>query len=286
MDIDFKKLAPWNWFKNEQQEQQTVSSLPVQRNDLPAASGPVSPILQLHREIDRLFDDAFRGFGFPALNMPQWPSDWSGMLKPALDIQETDKQYKIALEVPGVEEKDIQITLDNDVLMVRGEKRQEQEKKEGGFHRVERSYGSFQRALNLPDDANQDSIKASFKNGVLTVTIDKREVSAPKQGRSIRSTATSPARSSQENRHETRSRFAMPRRLNLVNLVNLQEHQHGQKTMPGQPATVRVEVFNGRHSTMLLCDDHYRQLVRQQSAPFRRWKPCSAAQRPVRGPRQ
>ncbi|VCW39298.1 hypothetical protein BANRA_05310 [Klebsiella pneumoniae] len=110
MDIDFKKLAPWNWFKNEQQEQQTVSSLPVQRNDLPAASGPVSPILQLHREIDRLFDDAFRGFGFPALNMPQWPSDWSGMLKPALDIQETDKQYKIALEVPGVEEKDIQIT--------------------------------------------------------------------------------------------------------------------------------------------------------------------------------
>ncbi len=84
MDIDFKKLAPWNWFKNEQQEQQTVSSLPVQRNDLPAASGPVSPILQLHREIDRLFDDAFRGFGFPALNMPQWPSDWSGMLKPAL----------------------------------------------------------------------------------------------------------------------------------------------------------------------------------------------------------
>ncbi|HHQ3254220.1 TPA: small heat shock protein sHSP20 [Klebsiella pneumoniae] len=185
MDIDFKKLAPWNWFKNEQQEQQTVSSLPVQRNDLPAASGPVSPILQLHREIDRLFDDAFRGFGFPALNMPQWPSDWSGMLKPALGIQETDKQYKIALEVPGVEEKDIQITLDNDVLMVRGEKRQEQEKKEGGFHRVERSYGSFQRALNLPDDANQDSIKASFKNGVLTVTIDKREVSAPKQGRSI-----------------------------------------------------------------------------------------------------
>ena len=51
MDIDFKKLAPWNWFKNEQQEQQTASSLPVQRNDLPAASGPVSPILQLHREI-------------------------------------------------------------------------------------------------------------------------------------------------------------------------------------------------------------------------------------------
>ena len=119
MDIDFKKLAPWNWFKKEHEEQQSTASLPVQRNELPVAGGPVSPILQLHREIDRLFDDAFRGFGFPALAMPRWPSDWPGMLKPALDIQETDKQYKISLEVPGVEEKDIQITLDNDVLLVR-----------------------------------------------------------------------------------------------------------------------------------------------------------------------
>ena len=185
MDIDFKKLAPWNWFKKEQEEQQSNASLPVQRSDLPAAGVTVSPILQLHREIDRMFDDVFRGYGFPALAMPRWPSDWPGMLKPALDIQETDNQYKIALEVPGVEEKNIQITLNNDILIVRGEKRQEQEKEEGGFHRVERSYGSFQRALNLPENANQDSIKAAFKNGVLTITIDKRESSAPKQGRSI-----------------------------------------------------------------------------------------------------
>lgn len=185
MDIDFKKLAPWNWFKKEQEEQQSAATLSVQRNDLPVAGGPVSPILQLHREIDRLFDDAFRGFGFPAQAMPRWPSDLPDMLKPVVDIQETDKQYKISLEVPGVEEKDIQITLDNDVLMVRGEKRQEQEKKEGGFHRVERSYGSFQRVLNLPDNADQESIKAAFKNGVLTLTMDKHEASAPKQGRSI-----------------------------------------------------------------------------------------------------
>src|SRR5690554_2369078 len=186
MDIDFKKLAPWNWFKKEQEEQQAASSgLPVQRNDVQVPGGAVSPILQLHREIDRLFDDAFRGFGFPALTVPRLPADWPDMLKPALDIQEGDKQYKIALELPGVEEKDIQINLDNDVLVVRGEKRQEEEKNEGGFHRIERSYGSFQRVLNLPDDANQDSIKANVKNGVLTITMDQREVSAPKQGRSI-----------------------------------------------------------------------------------------------------
>lgn len=185
MDFDFKKLAPWNWFKKEQEEQHAAALLPVQRSDQPVVGGAVSPILQLHREIDRLFDDAFRGFGFPALAVPRWPSEWSGMLKPALDIQETDKQYRITLEVPGVEEKDIQITLNDDVLVVRGEKRQEQENKEGGFHRVELSYGSFRRVLNLPGDANQDSIKADFKNGVLTITMDKREASVPKQGRSI-----------------------------------------------------------------------------------------------------
>ena len=73
----------------------------------------------------------------------------------------------------------------NGTMLVRGEKRQEQETKDGGFHRVERSYGSFQRALNLPADANQDTIKAAFKNGVLTITMEKREASTPKQGRSI-----------------------------------------------------------------------------------------------------
>ncbi len=185
MSFDLKKWAPWNWFKNEQEEQQAAASLPVPGRDQPVAGGVVSPILQLHREIDRLFDDAFRGFGFPTPAFPRWPSEWAGMLKPALDIQESDKQYRITLEVPGVEEKDIQITLDEDVLVVRGEKRQEQESKDGGFHRIERSYGSFQRALNLPGDANQDTIKATFKNGVLTITMDKREASAPKQGRSI-----------------------------------------------------------------------------------------------------
>ena len=74
-----------------------------------------------------------------------------------------------------------QFIFDNDVLLVRGEKRQEQESKDGGFHRVERSYGSFQRALNLPTDANQDTIKAAFKNGVLTITMEKREASPLKE---------------------------------------------------------------------------------------------------------
>lgn len=186
MEWNLKKWAPWNWFKKEQEENHPDSSLPVHRGQ--SGMGNVwsaSPVLRLHREIDRLFDEAFRGFGFPSLAMPRIATNWPALLRPAVDIQETNNQYKISLEVPGVDEGDIQITLDKDVLTVRGEKRQEQEKKEGGFHRVERSYGSFQRTLNLPEDANQDAIKASFRNGVLIITIDKRETALSRKGRSI-----------------------------------------------------------------------------------------------------
>jgi HSP20 family protein len=185
MEFDLKKLVPWNWFKKEQEEQRGAASLPVHYQERPASVGQLSPIVQLQRDIDRLFDDVFRGFGFPAMTMPGSLSDWTPLLKPALDIQETEKQYVITMEVPGVDEKEIEITLNDDVLTVRGEKRREHETKAGGYHRIERSYGSFQRALNLPENANQDSIEASFRNGVLTIKIDKRETGAAKQGRSI-----------------------------------------------------------------------------------------------------
>jgi len=179
MGFDLNKLAPWNWFKKEQEAQQGAGSVPVAKANLPASPSPSSldPLLQLHREVDRLFDDAFRGFGgrWPSLTLPSVASEGDDLLRPSLDIHETDQQYRITLEVPGVEEKDIQLTLDEDVLWIRGEKRQEQEQQEGQYHRIERSYGSFQRALNLPGDADQDEIKASFKIGVLTVTIGKRE---------------------------------------------------------------------------------------------------------------
>lgn len=185
MNFDITKFAPWNWFKKEQQEaQQNAGNLPVNRSqasNTPSGTQVGDPLIQLHREVDRLFEDAFRGFGlgFPRLSPTREAASllptWQGMLRPSVDIQETDKQYLITLEVPGVDEKDIQLTLDDDVLWVRGEKRQEEERKDGQYHFVERSYGSFQRALNLPSNANQDAIKASFKNGVLTITLDKRE---------------------------------------------------------------------------------------------------------------
>ena len=187
MEFDLKKLVPWNWFKKEQEQDR--AQVPVQRAAAPAASAPVHPVMQLQREIDRLFEEAFRGFGMPSLaGFPATTPSLSqaqGLLRPALDIQETDKEYRISLEVPGVEEKDIQITLDDDVLYISGEKRQETEANEGGFHRIERVYGSFQRVLNLPEDADPDAIKASFRNGVLTITVGRRETRSASGARQI-----------------------------------------------------------------------------------------------------
>jgi len=95
------------------------------------------------------------------------------LLKPRLDIKERENAYHITLELPGVEEKDIQLTLEEDILWIQAEKRHEAH--EGRFHRIERSYGTFQRALNLPPNADQEEIEARFKNGVLTITIAKKE---------------------------------------------------------------------------------------------------------------
>lgn len=221
--------------------------------------------------------------------MPQWPSDWSGMLKPATDIEETDKQYKIATgsarcRGEGHPDHSRQRRADG-----AWREAPEQEKKEGGFHRVERSYGSFQRALNLPDDANQIRSKHRSRTGCSR----SRSTSArsARRSRDARSRSTADVAGSfvtRKTRHETRSRGSRCLVASTLSTFSGASAWPENNAVCGQPATVRVEAnLNGRHSTMLLCDDHYRQLVRQQSAPFRRWKPCSARAAPVRGlPRQ
>jgi len=174
MKID--KLAPWNWFKQEQEQE--GKSLPAQRQGAPTAEG--DPLLQLHREIDRVFDDVFRGFPFipgnPGRPLPSLaPSTW---LKPTMDIAANDKEYTVTVELPGIDENDIQLELEGDTLKIKGEKKQEKEEKEKDFYRVERSYGSFQRMLSLPEDADQAGIEAKFSKGVLTVSLPRK--AAPK----------------------------------------------------------------------------------------------------------
>ena len=149
-----------------------TSLIPVGRE-----RGTVSqPFLSLQREIDRLFDDFTRGF--PTLSM--MPP--GGMLMPVTDVTETDKEIEISAELPGLEEKDVQINLSNNVLSIKGEKKAEKERKEKDFRMVERSYGAFERTIELPEGVNPDSIKATIAKGVLTVTVPKP---APAQAKTI-----------------------------------------------------------------------------------------------------
>jgi len=141
--------------------------------------GGSDPLLSLHREMNRLFDDVFRGsrsFAPPAAQGGGTPTTFNA----SMDVAETDKEVRVCVELPGVEEKDIDVTLDNDLLTIRGEKKFEQEKGDDktNYHFVERGYGRFQRSLRLPYQVNPDEVKASFHNGVLTVTVPKSEQQA------------------------------------------------------------------------------------------------------------
>ena len=127
-----------------------------------------NPFVSLQNEIDRLFDDFTRGF--PSLSMGN-----GGMtaMVPTMDVAETDKEIEITAELPGLEEKDVQINVADNVLTIRGEKKAEKEQKDKNYRLIERSYGSFERSLELPEGFNADAIKASIDKGVLKVTVQK-----------------------------------------------------------------------------------------------------------------
>lgn len=127
------------------------------------------PFFALHREMNRLFDEFSRGFGLPAAEQG---ASW-GAASPKVDVSETDKEIQIAAELPGVEEKDIDVTLQDDVLTLRGEKKTEREEKEKDFHLMERSYGSFARSIRLPYAVDPEQVNASFRNGILKISLPK-----------------------------------------------------------------------------------------------------------------
>jgi HSP20 family protein len=99
---------------------------------------------------------------------------------PSTDISETDKEYVIRAELPAVKKEDVQVTLDDGIITIKGERRQQKEDKNEKFHRVESFYGSFERSFSVPDNVNAEAIKCESKDGVLTVHIPKAEVSKQK----------------------------------------------------------------------------------------------------------
>ena len=137
---------------------------------------PFRDLLSLQERMNRLFEESARGLGRGQ------EEDWSmGAWAPAVDIYEQGTDVVLKAELPGVEPKDVDIRIKNNVLTLRGERKVDNEVKKESYHRVERSYGTFSRAFTLPSTVDTANVKAEYKDGVLRITLPKREEAKPKQ---------------------------------------------------------------------------------------------------------
>jgi HSP20 family protein len=149
--VDFKSLVPWKGNRSQP---------PALREDY------FDPFVTFRREMDRMFDHFFDGF-------PGRAGNGSGAIAPAIDLDETDKEMVVTAELPGVTDKDIEVSLAGDVLTIKGEKKTETEEKKGGSYYTERRYGSFARSLRLPFEVKDGQVDAKFKDGILTIRLPK-----------------------------------------------------------------------------------------------------------------
>jgi len=134
---------------------------------------PFKDMMTLREKMNRLFEDAVTGKGEEKELIS---SSWV----PAVDIYEKDNELILTVEVPGINEKDIEISIEDNTLSIRGERKFEKETKEENFHRIERSYGSFFRSFSLPGNIDQEKIQAEHENGILRVTMPKKAELKPK----------------------------------------------------------------------------------------------------------
>ncbi len=139
---------------------------------LPKNRDDRNPFLGLRNEVDRLIEDFFKDFAMK----PFEPA--AAGFTPRIDVSEDAAAVKVAAELPGVEEKDIDLSISGDSLVIKGEKKEQKEEKGKGYYRTERSYGAFSRTIPIPSDIEQKKITAVFKNGVLTVTLPKCQQAA------------------------------------------------------------------------------------------------------------
>jgi len=147
----------------------TEKTAPARATALPAAW----PFESLRREVDRMFEDFDRDFWrWPSRVAPSWQG--TALTAPAVDIVEKDDGYEVTAELPGMDEKDIEVKLANGGLSIKGEKQEEKEEKKKDYHLQERHYGSFERYFTLPDGVDREKVAASFKKGVLTVKLPKK----------------------------------------------------------------------------------------------------------------
>lgn len=132
---------------------------------------PFRELVTMRDDMDRLFETFFG-------TQPQTMEDF---WRPAIDIEENNGNLMVRAEIPGMNKENIKVSVKEDMLKISGERKQENETKEKTFHRIERSYGKFERIIRLPSEVDADKVKASYKDGVLNVTLPKPESMKPKQ---------------------------------------------------------------------------------------------------------
>jgi HSP20 family protein len=140
-------------------------------------AGQLSPVTGFRTEMDRLFDSFFGGV--PAWGERMWPA--FGQWEPPLDVEETDKEVLVRAEIPGVKADDLQLSIENHALVISGEKKESEERKESGYVYQERRWGSFRREVSLPTAVDAENVKAEYKDGVLHVTLHKSQEALPKK---------------------------------------------------------------------------------------------------------
>jgi HSP20 family protein len=134
---------------------------------------PSQPLATVREPLFRLFDTFLNDAGGEDLASRTWV--------PPVDIQETDDAYRIQAELPGLTKDDVQITLENNVLRLSGERKFEKDVTKENYHRVERTYGTFSRSFALPSQVSSDKVEAKFENGVLSITVPKAELAKPRR---------------------------------------------------------------------------------------------------------
>ncbi len=135
---------------------------------------PFSELLDIRREMDGLFGSFFGG-------TPVAMAAAEGVWAPAVDIQETKDSFLVEAELPGMKQEDIQISIVENTLTLKGERRRDQEVREDGYTRIERAYGTFQRALALPSVVDAAKVRAKYKDGVLQIELPKKEEAKPRE---------------------------------------------------------------------------------------------------------
>jgi len=140
------------------------------------------PFSSFRYEMDRLFDDFFAPTTGEGRHLAA-PAQAAALVRPSIDVDETDQAYRVSAELPGLNEKDVELNLRDNALTISGEKRSEREEEKGGRRYAERSFGRFERTIPFPMEVDADRIDAVFRNGVLTVTLPKNEKAQDKTRR-------------------------------------------------------------------------------------------------------